>query len=243
MHVAHPILARLGPILMVWLSFGCTLAPTVNVPAGDLKEVAQDVSSDVKGAAKELGKGIGESSEKYRNEIQAVSKDLNSLTQSVQDAVAMAKGSPAAFGEAITDRLLKEEAVQRALKSVSQMAQSGERVAASAETGPTILAQNLEHLQAELTKGDGFITQHRNALVEELRKERIALTDLLHQERAAVTKDIEALTIKIVDEVAAQLRKLVEGALWLLILFVAVLWGLPFGAGFLVGRVVRKKDS
>ncbi len=243
MHVAHPILTRSGPILMVWLSLGCTLAPTVNVPTGDLKEAAQDVSSGVEGAAKEFGKGIGESGEKYRNEIQAVSKDLHALTQSVQDAMAMAKGSPAAFGEAVTDHLFKEEAVQRALKSVSQMAQSGERVAASAETGPTILAQKLEHLQAELTKGDGFITQHRTALVEELRKERIALTDLLHQERAAATRDLEALTIKVIDEVAAQVRKLVEGALWLLILFVAVLWGLPFGAGFLVGRLVRKKDS
>jgi hypothetical protein len=80
-------------------------------------------------------------------------------------------------------------------------------------------------------------------LIESLTKEREAITKTIEQERANVMKDLDALTTHAIDEVFSQTRLLVENALWLAVLLILVLWGLPFATGFLVGRLVRKKNN
>jgi hypothetical protein len=123
------------------------------------------------------------------------------------------------------------------------LAQSPQHFAASIEKGPSLLAAKLEAFEANLNKEDGFVTQQRNALIESLTKEREAITKTIEQERANAMKDLDALTTHAIDEVFSQTRLLVENALWLAVLLVLVLWGLPFATGFLVGRLVRKKNN
>jgi hypothetical protein len=195
----------------------------------------------MKGGAKEFGKGLAEGSERYREEVQEASKGVTMLVKSANELVAITKDSPAAFGDAMTTRLLQDDSVQAALKSFSGLARSGEHFAASSEKGPVLLAAKIAEVQNELTRPDGFITQQRTAILEELRKERQTVTDTIRQERVDAMKDLDAFTVKVIDETSAQIRKIISSALLLIILFVLVLWGLPFGAGFLVGRLMRKK--
>ena len=62
------------------------------------------------------------------------------------------------------------------------------------------------------------------------------------QERTATLKELDVITKKAIDQTSEKIKGLVNGAFGLLILFVLVLWGLPFGAGFLAGRLVKKKQ-
>ena len=228
-------------LVLVFVLTGCTLAPTVNVPTDELKDAAADLSAGMKGGGKEFGASLAAGSERYRDEIRAASEGVTKLSQSADQLVTIAKDSPAAFGEAVTRRALGDDDVQRALKSVTGLARSGERAVEAAEKGPALLAARIADMQGELTKADGFITQQRIAILEELKKERIAISETIQQERAAVMKDLDATTIKVIQETSAQLQTLIGSALVLIILLVLVLWGLPFGAGILVGRLTRKR--
>jgi predicted RNA-binding protein Jag len=110
-----------------------------------------------------------------------------------------------------------------------------------AQEGTAAFKAALADLQADLGKEDGVINQQRKAIVEDFGKERAAITETIRQERTATVKELDVITKKAIDQTAEKIKDLVNGALGLLILFVLVLWGLPFGAGFLVGRVMKKK--
>ena len=247
-NTTHMYSLRLVPCLCViallaLLLTGCGLFRFLSHdPTEDIKDAATDLSSGVKGSAREFEARLRESSEKYREDIRMAAEGVSKIAKSSDDLVAIAKDSPAAFGEAVTRRALEHDDVQRALKSVTGLARSGERAVEAAEKGPVLLAAKIAEMQEELTKADGFITQQRIAILEELKKERIAISETIQRERAAVMKDLDATTIKVIQETSAQLQKVVGSALVLIILLVLVLWGLPFGAGVLVGRLTRKKS-
>lgn len=230
-----------GMMLPVALLTGCGLFTFLtHDPTEDLKDAATDLSSDMKGSAKEFGVGLRESGEQYREDIRAVSKDLSRLARSADDLVSLTKDSPAAFSDAMTRRLLQDKDIQAALKSFADLARAGEHFAAAVEEGPALLAAQFEGLQGDLTKDNGFFTQQRIAILGELRKERLAVSETIRRERQDAMQDLDAFSVKMIEEVSSQLRRLVANALWLIILLVIVLWGLPFGAGILVGRLMRK---
>jgi hypothetical protein len=220
---------------------GCTLAPSVNVPTEHLKGAASELSEGAKGGAQELAAGLAEGSERYREDIRMAAEGVSRIAKSTDDLVIVAKDSPVAFGNAVGQRVLGDESVQTTLRSLTSLAKSGDQFAAQAEKGPALLVAKLGEMQTELTKADGFLSQQRDAILEDLHKERAALTEAVTRERAAVMKDLDAYTIKVVQEVAAQARAAIGSALLLIILLVLVLWGLPFAAGFLVGRTARRK--
>jgi fructose-1-phosphate kinase PfkB-like protein len=194
----------------------------------------------MEGAAKEFGSEVIHASKAQQEEFLASMKELAAATSELVHA---SREMPRAFGEAVTEHLLKEASFQRALHGFSVLAQSPQHLAASIEKGPSLLAAKLEAFEANLNKEDGFVTQQRNALIESLTKEREAITKTIEQERANVMKDLDALTTHAINEVFSQTRLLVENALWLAVLPILVLWGLPFATGFLVGRLVRKKNN
>lgn len=241
-HRSRPCPASLFGVFLTWaaVSAGCTLAPTVNVPTDDLKEAAKDLSTGMQGSAKEFGSGLAAGAERYRDEIREASQGVGKIAQSADHLVLVAKGSPAAVGEAVTQRFLGDETVRHALKSVARLAGEGEQLVAVTEKMPVMLVAKIDEMRGELTKADGVLTQQRTAIMEDLRKERIAISDTLRQERAEVMKDLDAYTGKAIEQAGAQMRQIVGIALLPVILLVLVLWGLPFGAGFLVGRLTRK---
>lgn len=223
------------------LTAGCGLYNFLTSdPREDIKEAATGISAEAKASAKEFGTGLAEAGEKYREEL---SHDIRLLAQSADNLVTLTKDSPAAISDAMTRRLLQDPDVQNVLKSVANLARSGEHFAAAAERGPALLAARLADIQGDLTRDNGFLSQQRTAIMDDLRKERVAIAETIRQERQEVMKDLDAFTVKMIEEVSAQLRYLISSALWLLILFVLVLWGLPFGAGVLVGRQFRRSPK
>jgi hypothetical protein len=224
----------------MWVGVSCTLAPKVNVSDSAVKTATTELSTGMEGAAKEFGSEVIHASKVQQEEFLANVKELAAASS---ELVHVSREMPRAFGEAMTERLLKEASFQRALHGFSVLAQSPQHLAASIEKGPSVLAAKLEAFEANLNKEDGFVTQQRNALIDSLTKEREAITKTIQQERANAMKDLDVLTTHAIDEVFSQTRLLVENALWLAILLVLVLWGLPFATGFLVGRLVRKKNN
>jgi hypothetical protein len=224
--------------VLAWIGFGCTLAPKVSVSEGTAKAAASELGTGMEGAAKTFGTELAHSTKPYQEELLARVKDL---TQSANQLIQATREMPRAFGEAVTDRLVKEESFQRALRGFSVLAQSPEHLASAVEKGPYVLSAKLEELQVELNKEDGFVAQQRNALLDSFRKEREALTEAIHQERGNAMKDLDALTKHAIDEVFSQAKLLVQDTLWLVLALILVLCGAPFAAGFFVGRYLGKK--
>lgn len=221
-------------------AFGCTLAPKVSVSEEAAKSAASKLGEGMEGAAKEFGTELSHSTKPYQEELLARANDL---TLSSNQLVQAARVMPSAFGEAVTDRLLKEKSFQSALRGVSVLAESPQHLASAVAKGPFLLNSKLEELQAELSKENGFVAQQRNALFDSFQKEREALTQAIRQERINAMNDLDTLTKHAIDEVFAQAEVLVRNALWLVIALILVLWGLPFVAGFFVGRLLGRKEK
>ena len=235
---------RLGLLILVlWLMSACTLAPTVNVPTDDIKEAGKDVSAAVKGGAKDFGEGVAAGGERFRVEIQTAAEGVSKIARSADDLVGIAKDSPAAFGDAVSERVVRDEHIVRTLNSITGLARSGERLVKAAEQGPTLLASKITEVQAELTKADGFLTVQRDAIVGELKKEREAITQAISQERAAAMKDLDVYTTKALHEVSVQLTPMVTTVMFGGVLLLLVILGLPFAAGYMVGRLRRSKHE
>jgi hypothetical protein len=225
---------------LAWISFGCTLSPKVSVSEGAAKSAASELGTGMEGAAKTFSTELAHASKPYEEELLA---RVNDLTLTAKELIQATQEMPKAFGEAVTDRLAKEKSFQSALRGFSVLAQSPEHLASAVEKGPYVLSTKLEELQAELSKEDGFLTQQRNALLDSVKKEREALTEAIRQERGNAMKDLDVLTKHTIDEVFSQATLLVRNSLWLLLPVVVILWGLPFVAGFIVGRVLGKKGG
>jgi hypothetical protein len=84
-------------------------------------------------------------------------------------------------------------------------------------------------------------------MLETVRSERIALTIAVGKEREAAMKDVDAerqalaadaarISSQVVSDTATEVRRLVREALLLIIVLSIVILGLPFTAGYFVGR-------
>lgn len=230
--------------LLAFLLTGCGLFRFLSHdPTEDIKGAATDISSGVKESAREYEARLRESGEKFHEEIRTAAAGVSRIAKSTDDLVAIAKESPEAFGEATSRHVLKDENIQRTLKSVTGLARSAERMVLATEQGPVLLAAKISELQADMTKPEGFFTQQRDAVIGELRKERAAITDVMSHERATAMKDLDAYTTKAIQEVSAQLRTIITGVMLGGALLILVILGLPFGAGFLLGRQIRRKND
>jgi hypothetical protein len=72
-----------------------------------------------------------------------------------------------------------------------------------------------------------------------LSSERQAALDALDVERAAVAADADRISKQLIGQVGEEVRRLVRQALLLVIALVIVLLGVPFAAGYFVGRARR----
>ena len=135
-----------------------------------------------------------------------------------------------------------------------------------AQTQPELAMQRLAELQVELTRvADSFdrrwgqtlliLQAERAALAKDLEamraamdatieRERIALYAAISAERAALAADATRIGKELGPLLLAKLGAVVGEALLLLILLVLILLGLPFLAGFFVGRAkVRRSQA
>ena len=76
-------------------------------------------------------------------------------------------------------------------------------------------------------------------LTGSLSSEREAAMNALDVERAAVAANAAQIAGQVIRDTAEQVRRLVREALLLIIVLALVMLGLPFAAGYLVGRARR----
>jgi hypothetical protein len=122
-----------------------------------------------------------------------------------------------------------------------------ERIAMLADTSPALAHQAIAELRASLLASSDRLDAswmqtlrvmhvEREALAANIATEREGITSAFDTERARVAEDAERIAAHAVDTSWQELRKLVREALLLLILLTLLVLGLPFGAGYLLGR-------
>jgi hypothetical protein len=122
-----------------------------------------------------------------------------------------------------------------------------ERLTTVAESSPELVRQAEAELRASLREVFERVDAsarataaafhgEREALFADLQSEREALTAAVDVQRKALTADAGRIADHLVQTSGEQVRRLTREALLLLILLTLVLLGLPFAAGYLVGR-------
>jgi len=148
-----------------------------------------------------------------------------------------------------TELALAESGYSRAqLKAaLARLDESLERLQAVAESTPALvhgaemqvrssLREVLDRLQASAREGESTLHTERTALFEEIQSERMALVAAVDEQRRALAQDAARISGQVVRDAGAQLRDLAGEVLLLGIVFLVVLLGLPFAAGYLLGR-------
>jgi hypothetical protein len=121
------------------------------------------------------------------------------------------------------------------------------RLSAVAESSPQLLRDSilevrrslrelLEHLDASSASATQALRTERTALFADIQTERAALVAAADVQRRALAQDAARIADQVVRTTGTEVRLLVGEALLLLIVLTALLLGLPFAAGYLVGR-------
>lgn len=122
-----------------------------------------------------------------------------------------------------------------------------ERISKLAETSPELAHEAIADLRQSLRETSDrldrtwmetlrTVREERAALAADIAVEREGATVAFDQQRERITKDASDIAARAVDTSWRELRKLVREAILLALLAVVLLLGLPFAAGYLVGR-------
>jgi hypothetical protein len=134
--------------------------------------------------------------------------------------------------------------VQAALRRLDERL---ERLTAVAESAPELvrgaeaevrasLREVLQRLEASSRSAGETLHAERAALFADLQGERQAVVAAVDAQRKALAEDAARVSASVVKDAGAQLRDLAAEVLLLLIVLAVVVLGLPFVAGYLVGR-------
>jgi len=121
------------------------------------------------------------------------------------------------------------------------------KISTLAETSPALAHEAIAELRRSLSESsdrlDNAWTQmlqtlrvERAALAANIASERESLTAAADVQRARISADAAKIAERAVDKSWIEIRALVREALLLLIVLALVLLGLPFGAGYFLGR-------
>jgi hypothetical protein len=122
-----------------------------------------------------------------------------------------------------------------------------ERLTAVAEGSPemlhdaeaqlrTSLRELIDRLDSSVSATAAAVHAEREALFANIQEERAALLTALDGQRKALTADAARVGDQLVKTSGSEVRRLTRQALLLVIALTVVLLGLPFAAGYLVGR-------
>jgi hypothetical protein len=136
--------------------------------------------------------------------------------------------------------------------AVEQLDERLDRLMAAAESAPELvhgaeaefrqsLHEVLNRLDAESNSMADTLHRERAALFADLQDERVAVVAAVDQQRKALTQDATRVSNQVVRNAGAELRRLAAEAALLLIALAIVLLGLPFAAGYLVGRARHRR--
>jgi hypothetical protein len=125
-----------------------------------------------------------------------------------------------------------------------------ERLSAVAESTPELvheaeaqvrdsLHEVLEHFDASSKSATETLRSERGELFTDIRSERAALVAAVDEQRKAFAADAARIADRAVTTAGAEARRAARDILLLLTLLALVVLGLPFGAGYLLGRARR----
>jgi len=128
------------------------------------------------------------------------------------------------------------------------------RISTLAETSPQLAHEAItelrDGLRASSDRLDGSwmqtlrtLSTERAALADNIATERASLVTAFDLQRIQLSADADRIVARSVETSWQQARKLVREALLLLIVLAVLVLGLPFGAGYLVGRRARPADA
>jgi hypothetical protein len=128
------------------------------------------------------------------------------------------------------------------------------RVSAAADTAPDLVHDAVADVRTSMLEVIERLNASSAEMVQALRTERAALSDTVSTEREAVlgaldtqrkeiTIDAAGIAEKVVRSSGQEARYLAREVLLLLILLTVIVLGLPFAAGYYVGRVRRHRES
>lgn len=103
------------------------------------------------------------------------------------------------------------------------------------------LREVVERLDASSRETTEALNAERAALFSNIQSEREAMVAAVDTQRKAFAADATRVADKVVRTAGEELRRLVAEALLLLIVLFAVVLGLPFAAGYFVGRAHRER--
>jgi hypothetical protein len=126
------------------------------------------------------------------------------------------------------------------------------KVSATAENAPQLMHDAVADVRRSVFEALDRIDKSSATMIDKLRVEREALTDDLHTERdtvltaadtqrKALAEDVSRIADQVVKSSGEQVRSLAREVLLLLIVLATVMLGLPFWAGYMVGRVRRDR--
>jgi len=131
-----------------------------------------------------------------------------------------------------------------------------ERMSMAAQNAPQLMRDSVGEVRRSLLEVISRLDASSAATLQTVRAERLALSATLSAERAAVLTaadeerralalDAGALARQVVADAGAQARTLLREATALVILLALVLLGLPFAAGYFVGRArgARRREA
>lgn len=131
--------------------------------------------------------------------------------------------------------------------ALKQLDERLERLTAAAESAPDLvrgaeagvrasLREVLAQLDSSSRAAEGTLHTERVALFADLQGERAALVAAVDAQRRALSEDAGRISTRVVHEAGVQLRDLAAEVLLLGIVVTVILLGLPFAAGYFLGR-------
>jgi hypothetical protein len=129
-----------------------------------------------------------------------------------------------------------------------------DRLTTVAENAPELVRDAAQELRASLREAfdrldasarstAAAVHTERLALFEQIQEQREAFLAATDAQRKALTADAARIADKVVRTSGEEVRRFTREAVLLLILLALVLLGLPFGAGYLVGRARSRQHT
>jgi hypothetical protein len=121
------------------------------------------------------------------------------------------------------------------------------KISTLADTSPALVHEAIADLRSSLNESSDRLDTaweqmlrtlrvEREALAENISSERQNVTAAVDVERSRISADAAQIAARAVDTSWRELRQMVREVLLLLILLTLLLLGLPFAAGYMVGR-------
>ena len=126
------------------------------------------------------------------------------------------------------------------------------RISYIAENTPELLDTALIKLNAQLAPlilrldkrwGETLwkIGEEREALIQAFDEQRVTISETLAMEREVIMDDLDVLAKDLVEQSWVHIKELIFKSLFLILLILIVMLGLPFGLGYVTGKTLAKR--